>query len=251
MSENPGKRLALFRKKIGLNQRDFAYQLGFSPGRVGSIESGASAPSRNFLERMSERYRVNADWLLYGRGEMLHDQGVGFAPANPTRPNIKPPDRAMPMGGDFVSGDQAFSFVRQFELRASAGPGAVVESEDSNSQIAFTRKWLLARGLAPDLCGLVHAKGTSMEPVIPDGALMLVAFNVMPPIEPGIYVYRDGDDIYVKHLTVLEKDGFDRPTKVLATSQDPSLPPVVLAPSDDNAFRILARVVSVISDIRI
>jgi phage repressor protein C with HTH and peptisase S24 domain len=249
MGDNSGERLALFRNKLGLNQRDFAAKLGFSPGRIGSIETGAAAPSRNFCVRISERYNVNADWLLYGRGEMLHDPDPGFLPADSTRPRILPPDRDKPLTGDFSSGGEEFSLIRRFDVSASAGPGAVVETENVIEQIAFTRTWMNERGLSSDLSGLVKAKGVSMEPTIPDGALMLVGFNIKPPLDPGIYIFRHDDELFVKHLTVLECDAFDRPVKILVASQNVTHPPKVLEPQDDQSFRVIARVISVITDI--
>jgi transcriptional regulator with XRE-family HTH domain len=68
-----GTRLALFRKQKGISQRQLGAAFGFSPGRVGQIECGSYPPSRQFLERISERYGVSADWLLNGHGAMLRE----------------------------------------------------------------------------------------------------------------------------------------------------------------------------------
>ena len=66
-----GKRLAAFRKTLGLSQRAFASSVGVSGGFIGQLEADLLPPSRSFLEKILGRYRVSADWLLYGRGEML------------------------------------------------------------------------------------------------------------------------------------------------------------------------------------
>lgn len=247
--KSPGERLAFFREKTGLKQYSFADEVGVSGSLIGLIESGARNPSLSFLRKLSDRYNVNADWLLYGRGEMLHDPEPGFLPANDTQPRILPPDRDKPLTGDFSSGGEDFSLIRRFDVSASAGPGAVVETENVIEQIAFTRTWMNERGLSSDMSGLVKAKGVSMEPTIPDGALMLVGFNIKPPLDPGIYIFRHDDELFVKHLTVLEYDAFDRPVKILVASQNVTHPPKVLEPQDDQSFRVIARVISVITDI--
>ena len=82
-----GLRLALFRKQMGISQRELGATLGFSKGRVGQIECGLYPPSRQFLESVSAHYGVNADWLLNGHGDMLRrtegdtpqdDRKIGF-----------------------------------------------------------------------------------------------------------------------------------------------------------------------------
>jgi len=63
MGDCPAERLKLFRKQLGLNQRAFASSIGVSPSRIGSIESGVFAPFRKFLQKVSDTYQINADWL--------------------------------------------------------------------------------------------------------------------------------------------------------------------------------------------
>lgn len=249
MGNSPGKRLRLFRDGIGINQREFAKFLGFSQSMIGFIEKDQQAPSRRFITSISERYNVNADWLLYGRGEMLHDPEPGFLPADETQPRILPPDPSQPLTGDFSSGGEDFSLIRRFDVSVSAGSGVVVEAENVVEQMAFTRSWLTRRGLVADLAGLVKARGVSMEPTIPDGALMLVRFGIRAPLEPGVYIFRHDDELFVKHLTVLESDAFDRPKKILIASQNVTHPPRILEAHDGQSFRVIAQVVSVISDL--
>lgn len=125
----------------------------------------------------------------------------------------------------------------------------LVESEDTSDQIAFSNSWLKQRGLTVNLSGFVKADGASMEPTIPNGALMLVKFVVETPLQPGVYVFRHDGELFVKHLTVLENDALNRPRKILAASQNSSHPPMVLTLSDDDGFRVIGSVVSVLVDL--
>lgn len=180
---------------------------------------------------------------------MMRRPEPGFAPRRGSTPRIMPPNRGKPLSGDFSVGGEDFALVRRFEVRASAGPGLGSDDENVVDQIAFSRTWLGRRGLTPDTAGLVEAKGASMEPVIPDGALMLVRFGFPMPFEPAVYIFRHNDELFVKHLTVLESDPFGRPTRILSASQNTLHPPRVLKPQDDESFRVIARVVSVLADL--
>lgn len=249
MGISPGKRLRLFRDTLGLSQRKFAISLGVSGGTIGSIESGISEPSRKFLQTISDRYDINSDWLLNGHGEMHRPTKPGFMPSNPTEPRINPPDYTVPHGGSFSIDGHNFGLIRRFDVRVSAGMGVGVQADNIVDQIAFSRSWMAERGLTSDLSGIVMAKGISMEPMIPDGAQMLVRFDVFAPYPSGIYIFRYKDELFVKHLTVLDVDPIQRPLRILLSSQNPAVAPRVIEIDEEAAFKIIGKVVSVIADL--
>lgn len=84
MSDEPGKRLALWRKNKGLSQRALGSVMEVSQGYIGDIEGGRSEPSRNFLIRLQERFGLRADYILYGEGEPVASEPP------PTRPPVDP-----------------------------------------------------------------------------------------------------------------------------------------------------------------
>ena len=106
MSDSPGKRLAWFRKSLGMNQRDFAAQLGVGPSRIGSIETDVDPPSRRFLQTISERYNISADWLLNGHGDQFHAPIPGFQGRHK---RVEPPDHARPDHGDVRFADNSYT----------------------------------------------------------------------------------------------------------------------------------------------
>ncbi len=69
MNADYGQRLASWRKNQHLSQRALGSAMGVSQGYISDIEAGRSEPSRNFLQLLSEKFGISADWLLYGRGE--------------------------------------------------------------------------------------------------------------------------------------------------------------------------------------
>jgi len=67
MSKEIGERVFSVRTNAGLNQRDFATQLGTSSGGISQIESGKTMPGGDFLLRLHEKFGVDVTWLLTGQ----------------------------------------------------------------------------------------------------------------------------------------------------------------------------------------
>ena len=179
LSDSPGKRLSSFRGSLGLSQRAFALSLGVSGGLVGQLEADISPPSRTFLQKISERYRISADWLLNGTGGM----------------RAEPVDTRMlgvPMS-EFVQ-------VPILEASLSAGHGTTAGTEDVIGNLAFRSDWLRREGIQPNSASLVRVRGDSMEPTLRDGAMVLVDHLRDDAVRKDIYALRIGDDLLVKRL---------------------------------------------------
>lgn len=73
MTSSPGMRLVEFRRTKGLSQRKFALEIGVSRAAVTLVEGDFRSPSRSFLQKISARYDLSSDWLLFGSGEQLID----------------------------------------------------------------------------------------------------------------------------------------------------------------------------------
>jgi phage repressor protein C with HTH and peptisase S24 domain len=208
--------------------------LSFSQGTVAQIESGTALPSRNFLVRISERYRVNADWLLYGRGDMLHEPEPGFEGGPGTR-RIEPPLYDRPMRGDFAADGEEYALVRRMDLSVSAGSGLVPVEGGERERLAFSQTWLLRNGISADLSVLVRVKGDSMAPGIPDGALALVHIADREVRREGIYAFNRGDLSYIKRLAPLEIGGDGRAKALVVISDNPAYGREVVAGEQVNA----------------
>ena len=70
--------------------------------------------------------------------------------------------------------DSPFALIPRHEVSASAGPGLVPVEEGETELMAFRRDWLHRIGVNPRQAALIVATGDSMEPSIPDGAIMLL-----------------------------------------------------------------------------
>ncbi|MDO5643771.1 MAG: S24 family peptidase [Paracoccus sp. (in: a-proteobacteria)] len=194
---------------------------------------------------MRDRFGVSADWLLHGEGEQLVKGAVGFD----TRLGPVKPPQPRPQAGDIELAGVDFSFIRRFDVLASAGPGRVVVSEDFVGQMWFSRDFLLKHQMAADLAGLIKANGDSMETLIPDGALMLVSFGVGQLQNDAIYIVRLGDDLLVKRVIVHRRDAVGQPLMISLVLENPSYSAVDTEGVDLRDFQPIARVISVINDV--
>ena len=238
-SDSPGKRLASFRKSQSMSQRSFASSLGVSGGFVGQIEADLQQPSRSFLQKISERYRVSADWLLYGTGEMLAEQLPGFKGRHSV---IGPPDLGQPSFGDFRFGEEEFSMIRRMDLSVSAGIGLIPVDGGEREALAFSQSWLSKNGINADLAVLVRVEGDSMAPGIPPNALVLVHLPEMTVEKEGIYAFSRGESCYVKRLVPTWQDDRSTPSALAILSDNSSFSPQVVTGKEMNEIRIIGRV---------
>ena len=65
------ERIKAVRKALGMSQRDFCRGVFLSQSFYGQIETGARNPNERVYELIGNKYGVNKDWLLTGRGEMF------------------------------------------------------------------------------------------------------------------------------------------------------------------------------------
>jgi transcriptional regulator with XRE-family HTH domain len=64
------KRLLSIRKQNNLNQIEFSEFLGLARNHVNQVERGKRSPSVNFIMSVLKATKVNANWLLTGKGPM-------------------------------------------------------------------------------------------------------------------------------------------------------------------------------------
>lgn len=235
MGNSPGKRLALFRKSLGLNQRAFAAALGSSQGRVGAIETDSAPPSRALMQKLADRFRVSSDWLLHGTGDMLINEMVGLTGASE---RIEPTDPSKPMAGDFAYSGEDFAMIRRMDLSISAGPGLAPVEGGQAEALAFSRAWLTRNQVSADLSVLVKVAGDSMAPAIPNNALVLVHCAENSVDRAGVFAFNRGDSSFVKRIKPISQS----PLVWVISSDNPAYEPETVAGADLNEIRVIGRV---------
>lgn len=222
-----------------MTQAALAASLGTSPGTVAFIERDDRPPSRHFLQTISERYNISADWLLNGHGDQFHAPTPGF---QGRQHRVEPPDYARPGHGDVRFGDNDYVFIRRMDLSVSAGSGVVaVEGADTGS-VALPTAWCARAGINSDLAVLVKVAGDSMAPTLPDGSYVLIHLMDKTADQPGLYAFTRDGEAFIKRLIPSELSDDGRPGTIMVMSDNPAFLPFALSGQRLNELRIVGRV---------
>lgn len=215
----------------------FALLLGEKPSKIQDIESGRQRVNDEFLRKLIEHFPVDLNWLF----DVSGFSGAGY-------PRIEHPDQSRPLVSHFNADGKDYSLIDRLDLSISAGNGLVPIPEGAAERLAFSRTWMMRKGLSASLCVLVRVKGDSMEPTIPDGALVLVNCAERWSTAPGIYAFTRDGDTYIKRLAPMRigKDG--RATSIAIASDNPEYPPEVLSDSALKTFNPVGRVRAIIAE---
>jgi len=98
-------------------------------------------------------------------------------------------------------GDKDFVDVPRVAVQVSAGDGAVPHIEDVIGHLKFASSFLRSCGVSAQSARVVDVRGTSMEPTIKDGAVLLVSTSNREPVENQIFALaRPSEGLIVKRL---------------------------------------------------
>lgn len=71
-----GQRLREFRDSKNFTQKELGEKIGISDKFISAIETGSKSLSPTVLFKLEMIYNVNHNWLLYGIGTMLNEDGL-------------------------------------------------------------------------------------------------------------------------------------------------------------------------------
>ncbi|WP_444460365.1 S24 family peptidase [Rhodobacter capsulatus] len=125
------------------------------------------------------------------------------------------------------------------DVHASAGPGMVPASEQADGVVAFTRRFLANQGARPDHCSVIWARGTSMKPTIPDGALLVVDHSQREVENGCIYVFNVSDRLLVKRA----RWRLDGRLELVSDNTDEGYPVETFGADSVDQLRVVGRVV--------
>lgn len=130
-----------------------------------------------------------------------------------------------------------FAQVRRVDVSVSAGRGALVFEEPSRSALTFRRSFLQEVGVTPTNAVIVTVKGHSMDPTLPDGAVILVNTAAKTVSNGRIYAFRSDGALFVKRMSRTADGGY------LATSDNPDREqfPDMIISAYDGDFEIIGR----------
>lgn len=205
------QRLAVIMQDLG---RDTSVQVtGKSWKQLSRYGAGESEPPFSVALALAKAAGRSLSWLINGQ-----ETGVS--------------------GFDEEEDARDFTLIPRVGIAASAGHGLVALAEEITERLAFKTDWLREMGLSPKYCGLLTCSGDSQDPVIKDGALMLVDLRPDQHVRSGNFyiVVLDGD-VLVK-LVNRRVDG-----TVELISHNPAYPKEVIDSQQLDKLTIPGRVV--------
>lgn len=172
MTEKFADRFIKARKEARYSVSDIARRFGISVQSVYGWEQG-SIPKAERMGELADLFGVSVQWLAFGEGQPCST----------------------------ATEDGSWS-VPMLTVEASAGTGAVVESESIVKLITFDSAWISKE--CPDVVrgalSIVTVHGDSMEDTYHDKDLLLVDTSVKRVRSEGFYVLSFDGMIYVKRL---------------------------------------------------
>ncbi|CDZ59237.1 Regulatory protein CI from bacteriophage origin [Neorhizobium galegae bv. orientalis] len=145
---------------------------GVSRRTLSDYVAEKSEPKASTVIEIADATGVSVAWLMSGDG-------------SPTS------------GSRSLSNDQVVRLPR-FDARASAGRGLIPVNEMPVGEVAFARDFLRNLGANPDHCYILEARGDSMWPTIPDGALLIADASKTEVDDGRIYHFNVVDRALVK-----------------------------------------------------
>lgn len=191
----------------GCSLRAFEEKSGISNSALSSYLNNKSYPTLDRLFAISQASGKNLEWLASGE----------------------------------VSDENMIS-VSQYDLRVSAGSGALVEEENPIAEFRFSSDWLRQQGLYGKELSIVQVMGDSMEPNLFDGDLILVRHD---EARDGICVIRIDQDVLVKRVQYDYAEG-----SYLITSDNPRYKNIQLDSDFKGDFNVIGQVVRVLQRVK-
>lgn len=194
-----GAQIRKYRKKAGLTQKELGFRIGVKHNTISGYENGTNEPEQN---------------ILFAIADVL---GVSINDLFPSPTNIipvAPQTVRIPVLGTIACGEPILAEENITEY--------ITESPDRvpSGNVFYLR-----------------AKGDSMEPTIPDGALVLV--REQPEVESGMIAAVLVNDDTEATLKRIKRQG----SMIILMPDNPAHEPIVVTP--DRPARIIGRAIQV------
>ncbi|MEH6725027.1 MAG: S24 family peptidase [Hyphomicrobiales bacterium] len=94
-----------------------------------------------------------------------------------------------------------FSTVTEYDIRASAGDGALTSEENIRSKWPFEPSYISDfLGLSTQDLAIIEVRGDSMEPTLSSGDRVMVHLTDKQISQPGIFIIYDGGGTVIKRV---------------------------------------------------
>lgn len=214
-----GARLRSEREKAGLSRDQVVAHINYSRSTLQQWEAGSTEPPISGIERLAALYNVSPQYLIFGG----NDRGISSV--------VQP-----------IVDNEEYRDVPVYNLAASAGSGRLVTDENIENYLKFPYWWFNERNLTPSNIAALYTKGDSMEPTIPDNALLLIDQSKTYLSDGKIYIIRADDELYVKRINRIIGGG------IKLISDNTGYKPIELSKqllAQENFFQVIGQVVHI------
>ncbi|OUM83607.1 LexA family protein [Caldibacillus debilis] len=194
-----GAQIRKYRKARGMTQKELGFRVGVKHNTISSYEHGTNEPEQNILFAIADVLGVSINDLF------------------------PPPTNAEPVNPEF----------ERIPVLGTIACGEPVLAEENFSEYIYMPKDLLPSGRL----FFLRAKGSSMAPTIPDGALVLV--REQPDVESGAIAAVLVNGETEATLKRVKKQG----NMLLLLPDNPEYEPIVV--TSENPARIIGRAIQV------
>lgn len=156
------ERIRKARREIKMTQEALAKRLGLTKATISMWESGNTAPNGKNMINLAETLKVSPEWLLTGK-----ETG-----SRPVEANAKAEGVFSGWDSDTPLEDDEVEIPFFTEVELSAGNGTYVDLDQSGCKLRFAKSTLRKAGIDIASAACVSVSGNSMEPVLPDGAVV-------------------------------------------------------------------------------
>jgi transcriptional regulator with XRE-family HTH domain len=156
------------------------------------------------------RYEIGSQgavWqYLNGRTALNLKAATGFAKGigcsvSDFSPSLASEIEALSRHAATLPEEDEFADIKRLDVKVAAGHGCIPHLEEELGSLKFRRAFLRSAGVSEANAVVITVKGASMEPTIPDGAVLLVNRANREPRPNAIYVFhRPGNGLVVKRV---------------------------------------------------
>ena len=224
-----GEKIRAIREENDYTQKDFAKKFNIAYGTLQSYEYGETEPKLKFLENLSKYFKIPMSYFYSDVANVspIDEKSVANVSSIYEKSVVTPTN--LKISQENIS-------IPFFEnVYASAGSG-LINDENSPKTLEFSKSFIRDYLGTTEFSSLniIKSKGDSMQPTIPENALLFVRLGHVK--EGHICVVRLEDELYVKRLQ-------KRPV-IKLISDNPCYDPIIL--HEDENFELIGTVLGYI-----
>ncbi|WP_178125612.1 S24 family peptidase [Pseudomonas sp. FSL R10-0765] len=178
---NMSERIAFALNSSGKQPRDLAKEIGISVARISQLKAGTGGIKAENLFAFARATHCSPRWLAEGVGKPKEDD-------NPLKD---------------------FTIIPQYSAKGAAGNGYLNENVEKLSGLVFKRDWLNRMRLKEQNLKVIYTQGSSMEPTLADGDVLLIDESQIEPSNRRIYaITRPDGELIIKRLMLTMTNGW-------------------------------------------